>query len=202
MSYGEEYEYKKGHICCFCCCDSRRAVIITDIIGLIVYVLSVTALIIFYSVVVLSNDADKEEFWDNKEDWNTWNNSKDEIQKAIIVVGVFAAIGLVCTACSLVGAVTFRSIPVVVNCIYITVNFIAGGVMETRFYDNIEKIQKLSNQTTDNDFETTDGYNHWLSGIVISLLLLYPHATYCWEVFKGIMSRETYRREEHSCCCV
>ena len=37
---------------------------------------------------------------------------------------------------------------------------------------------------------------------VCTALFLYPHIGFIMEVKKGIMTRETYPREEFSCCCV
>jgi hypothetical protein len=37
---------------------------------------------------------------------------------------------------------------------------------------------------------------------VVAALWIYPHAGLILEIKRGIMSRETYPREEYSCCCV
>ncbi len=39
-------------------------------------------------------------------------------------------------------------------------------------------------------------------GLIITALFMYPHIGFIIEVRRGIMTRETYSREEHSCCCV
>lgn len=35
-----------------------------------------------------------------------------------------------------------------------------------------------------------------LVGIIIDIVLLYPHAYFTWEVYKGVMTKETYKKEE------
>jgi len=37
---------------------------------------------------------------------------------------------------------------------------------------------------------------------VLTLFFMYPHIGFIMEVHSGIMSAETYPREEFSCCCV
>ena len=34
-----------------------------------------------------------------------------------------------------------------------------------------------------------------LVGIIIDLVLIYPHAYFTWEVYKGVMTKETYKKE-------
>lgn len=39
-------------------------------------------------------------------------------------------------------------------------------------------------------------------GLIIIVLFAYPHIMFIIEVKKGILTKETYPREEFSCCCV
>jgi len=53
---------------------------------------------------------------------------------------------------------------------------------------------------TGTDVDTHDTtYVIWL---IFLMLWVYPSVGFVMEVHKGIMSRETYPREEFSCCCI
>jgi hypothetical protein len=34
-------------------------------------------------------------------------------------------------------------------------------------------------------------------GIIIDVVLIYPHAYFTWEMYKGVMTKETYKKEEY-----
>jgi hypothetical protein len=36
-----------------------------------------------------------------------------------------------------------------------------------------------------------------LVGIIIDLALIYPHAYFTWEVYRGVMTKDTYKKEEY-----
>lgn len=36
-----------------------------------------------------------------------------------------------------------------------------------------------------------------LVGIIIDLVLIYPHAYFTWEMYKGVMTKETYKKEAY-----
>ena len=36
-----------------------------------------------------------------------------------------------------------------------------------------------------------------LVGIIIDIVLIYPHAYFTWEMYKGVMTKETYKKEEY-----
>jgi hypothetical protein len=42
----------------------------------------------------------------------------------------------------------------------------------------------------------------WIGSAIVTALWIYPHVGLILEIRNGIMSAETYPREEYSCCCV
>lgn len=36
-----------------------------------------------------------------------------------------------------------------------------------------------------------------LVGVIIDIVLIYPHAYFTWEMYKGVMTKETYKKEEY-----
>jgi hypothetical protein len=94
----------RSHNCCRCCCDTRRAVIVVNIISITFAALAVL------SISLLTNDKFAAKFDD------------DEVQAAVneidgatlgITIGV-AVIGMICNACGIFGAYKFHKISTVI----------------------------------------------------------------------------------------
>jgi hypothetical protein len=34
-------------------------------------------------------------------------------------------------------------------------------------------------------------------GVIIDIILIYPHAYFSYEVYRGVMTKETYKKEEY-----
>jgi hypothetical protein len=65
--------------------------------------------------------------------------------------------------------------------------------------DNVDKVNNLNNPEIS---EYRYPIGTFIFSAVVTGLWIYPHIGLIVEIKKGIMSRETYPREEYSCCCV
>jgi len=176
MYQGQE---KQGSKCCGCCCDFRRAVIVVNIIFIILGVMSITGAIGNTQVIQSGYDDDQVE--DDLKQINTRN-------------AIVSGIGLAASILSLIGAIHYNIIFVAVNIVWMLIQYIANIIITEVAYKNIE------------DISNKDVNRGLLVGVyivqaVITALFIYPHVGFINEVRKGIMSRETYPREEYSCCC-
>eukprot|EP00934_Nitzschia_sp_Nitz4_P000105 Nitzschia sp. Nitz4//scaffold109_size72162//39281//39898//NITZ4_005849-RA/size72162-processed-gene-0.14-mRNA-1//1//CDS//3329532772//105//frame0 len=169
---------KQGALCCGCCCDYRRAVIVMNIITILFSlgtILTVLDVVSFREFINFDDDQ-VEEIWD------------DSIKKA----GIYAAISIVCSICALVGANKFNMYLVLVNIFWIIIWTLLDCL-------NVASAAKKINDYVSDVTLTIVG--NIISSIIFGALCIYPHAGFCKEVHEGIMTYETYPREEHSCCC-
>jgi hypothetical protein len=65
--------------------------------------------------------------------------------------------------------------------------------------DNVNQVNNLSNPDIP---EYRFPIGAFIFSAIVTALWIYPHIGLIVEIKKGIMSRETYPREEYSCCCV
>ena len=172
---------KKGSKCCGCCCDFRRAVIIVNVINL---VLGVIGLVVYVGgsltskTVPINDDAIRHVYIDA------------ERQSAIII-----GVGLFFTILGLMGGVKFSIALVAANILWLFVQFITNTIL------SVEAIKTIMKEYTGTATIRQPIGTYIVSGIVM-LLFVYPHAGFISEIKSGIMSKETYPREEFSCCCV
>jgi hypothetical protein len=112
---------QRSHSCCRCCCDTRRAVIVVNIISMTFAALAVL------SVSILTNDQYAAQFDD------------DEVQAALdemdgaalgITIGV-AVIGMICNAFGIFGAYKFHKISTVIAGLW----YFAECIRACYFYD-------------------------------------------------------------------
>jgi hypothetical protein len=117
---------------------------------------------------------------------------------AVMIGAIFNGISLVFAIAALIGARNYNIWLVGSNIIWLLANYIAGIILQMGATDDV-------NDFYDDDINNPDfGYN--IPGFVINgcimLLFMYPHVGFIMEVRSGIMSAETYPREEASCCCL
>jgi hypothetical protein len=170
---------KEGAKCCGCCCDYRRAVIIIAIITICIS-LGAIILTVASSVSTTQIDIDDDallEIWDD----------------SLRTQAIFSGVSLVCAICALVGANMFNIPLVALNTLWYVANFIAGTIVNIQTSDEI-------NAETDDDLAISVIPTIAISA-AIACIFMYPHIGFMYEIKKGIMSFETYPREEFSCCC-
>eukprot|EP00546_Thalassionema_frauenfeldii_P021898 CAMPEP_0178905480 /NCGR_PEP_ID=MMETSP0786-20121207/6298_1 /TAXON_ID=186022 /ORGANISM="Thalassionema frauenfeldii, Strain CCMP 1798" /LENGTH=217 /DNA_ID=CAMNT_0020577091 /DNA_START=194 /DNA_END=847 /DNA_ORIENTATION=+ len=166
---------KRGRLCCGFCCDTKRAVIISDII--IIFGLMLTLALDSFAMVgaeVL------EEVNLNDDRFNTAGMTQDQlnIMKSVMVKDeslierdtILTMISIIALGISLVGAFQYRwklVVPVV-------------------------------------PFLILHGFIPLFNPLAILFFgaWCYPHIIFILEVRDGIMTKENYPNEEASCCCM
>jgi uncharacterized membrane protein YeaQ/YmgE (transglycosylase-associated protein family) len=175
-------QMKQGSKCCGCCCDFRRAVIMVNI-SLFVY--GFTAVIGYgqgAQSIGQGIDFDDDGVNDIVEDAHR--------QGAILnAIGVFACI------VALVGAHRYNIYMVGFNILYFIVSFIASIILTNKAFNALEE-----DYNGDEDIPLPIGQFVFQGAIMC--VVIYPHVWFMSQVKAGIMSAETYPREEFSCCCV
>jgi hypothetical protein len=162
----------------------RRAVIICDIILIVVGFLALSGEAIgVYGASAVANmsfDDDAFELGDDATS-QSFKEGMEEQQSVIkhaedLLLGlmVITIIALVTSGASIWGAINYNYWPVAANAVCLGIRAILPFFM---------------------------GAPNVL-GAAITALWIYPHVVFCFEVRSGVLCRETYGREEFSCCCV
>lgn len=171
---------KQGAKCCGCCCDYRRAVIVLAIITICIDIGYILLALIAASTPTTRVDADDDAVLAVYEDSATYQ-------------AIFSGVSLFCSICALLGANKFNIPLVAINTLWYVANFIAGTIISLNTINEMNEIA-----TTDVTYTAVPSI---ILGAVVAMLFMYPHIGFMYEVKNGIMSFETYPREEYSCCC-
>lgn len=169
---------KLGAICCGCCCDFRRAVIIVDsvIIGLSAYTM----------VGLLAYD--DYETSDGYTDEPTLDDSEPASSDGQLPNAIIGGLEMVLTVVPLYGAFMYR-VPMLWFGVFVQVaSFVARFSVS---YFVVERAEDLADEF----------YFAYTVEAIITALFIYPHVGYIMEINQGIMLPETYPREEYCCCC-
>ena len=166
---------KQGHLFFGCCCDMRSA---TIVINTIVLTLNLLFMISFYFLLdflfsdVMTNAIEDDEL---KHEMEAIDLPATFTVLLIILLGP----GCLCSLAAIVGAMRYKAWLVIVNIIYLTAIFILPVI--------------ISIQEDSADFA--------IKILLVYCFFMYPHVMLVYEL-KGskTMSRQTYHREEQSCC--
>lgn len=173
---------KIGKKCCNCCCDFRMAVIIIDIIGIALSVFGLALLALpsedLYEAYRL--DEDEEE-------------ALEVYSDSITATAIISGIGIVALAVPLYGAVKYNAPMVGFGIVWLVATFIAAVVIDIIYINKANEVKQGA------DFNYP--FLSYLVNAVVTGLLIYPHAGLMMEIKQGIMSDETYPREQYCCCC-
>ncbi|CAJ1940717.1 unnamed protein product [Cylindrotheca closterium] len=108
-----------GHSCCGCCCDTRRAVIVVNIVSISFATLALL------SLTLLTTNADLQSQLDDDE----VQAFLDEMDGASIGLSIgIAVLGIICNACGIFGAYKFHQLSIVIASIWYVVEMIRAGV--------------------------------------------------------------------------
>jgi hypothetical protein len=113
----------------------------------------------------------------------------DQIEAIIAGISVAFYIIAIC------GAYQFNVIMLGANIVWEIIGYILSIVFAIKAVDDID-------EAYDGPEEVVPPIFSYVTGAIIVALVIYPHAGLIYEIKKGIMSHETYVREERSCCCV
>mmetsp|Transcript_11840 Transcript_11840/g.34181 ORF Transcript_11840/g.34181 Transcript_11840/m.34181 type:complete len:235 (+) Transcript_11840:161-865(+) len=175
---------KVGQKCCGCCCDFRRAVIVMSIIS-----------IVFSGLGVIGSIAEADDRNAENQPGSDLNSEEskflaDDLRTANTVIGI---LDLLTSICGLVGAIIYNKYMVLLPAIYSICSFIAVSVLTAQAYQDLE-------DETGTSIDTPAG--SYVIGIILTFLWVYPNIGFFYENHRGILTKETYPREEFSCCCV
>ena len=202
---------KKGGKCFGCCCDYRRAVIILSIISIVLGIIGLISQSTTGNNTSVNDISDDEIVKDIEEITDSYKTGSI----------VLAVIGFVMSLIALGGGITFNWMMVGISVIYVIISFIVGIILGLRQFNEIVDYLDETNYGTTTNGTTIDGdtlteseeddleafirmmliVGYVIAGI-ITALFVYPSFCFIQEVRSGIMSKETYPREEHSCCCM
>jgi hypothetical protein len=145
---GDEYVQhgavaRQSHICCGCCCDTRRAVIVVNIISM-----TFAALAIF-SISMMTSARYAAQFDDDE-----MQAALDELDGKVVGMTIgFAVVGMICNAVGLYGATKYNNLGIIVASLWYTAECvrslvfldIAGAVMAGFFlYPHVVFYQEMN----------------------------------------------------------
>eukprot|EP00980_Cylindrotheca_fusiformis_P009820 scaffold2164_cov106-Cylindrotheca_fusiformis.AAC.3 len=183
---------KQGGKCCGSCCDYRRAVIIICTISLFLNLSNFIQPPDLSSIDASISYEDVKGIVDN---YSTYLFAVSVLSVANNIVGLIGAITFnfwmvaLCAGCSILNLI----LSVVGNWL----------VLE----DTVDLVKSHVDENVQVDWDTVDTFMNIYIGVVIaitvisSLVCTYPVFFLAGEIKKGIMTKETYPREEFSCCC-
>ena len=170
---------KQGAKCCGCCCDYRRAVIVLAVINICISIGYLVFIFVLAAIPGVQVNVDDDVVTTTVED-------NLPIQAALYGVSLF------CSLCALAGANMYNIPLVALNTLWYVGSFIGGAVILVQTSNQVEEAADVNLLVIPNIVVSA----------VITMLFMYPHIGFMYEVKVGIMSAETYPREEYSCCCV
>lgn len=178
-SYPMHQQEKVGAKCCGCCCDFRRAVLILDVI-----------LMVFagVSLIGIAIPAD--------ENFQIQGVDDDQVVEVMgdsyVVSAIINGVGMICLAVPVYGAITFNARMVAFGIVWLVASFIASIIVGVVYNGKANEVSSKS---------IAQPFANWIGGAIWTGVFIYPHVGLISEIQKGIMSQQTYPREEHSCCC-
>jgi len=192
-----ESQSKQGGVCCGCCCDYRRAVIIIGIWWTIAYIIGLA-----------TRDTSLDWYLNDIDDANVVDaitNAFKADENAILAITI---ISLVLSVGSVVGAFIHNKFLVALNVIWIIVYFIVWEVYINKSYDNaiaaVNFANSFGNTIADGVAEAlrTASITSQVFAGIFTVIWAYPSVMLVCELHSGVMSAKNYPRERASCCCV
>jgi uncharacterized membrane protein len=111
----------------------------------------------------------------------------DEIEVTYMQQAILTSLGVFASIVAIVGAYRYNVYMVGFNVLYMIANFIATIVLTNKAYGDDAMPFPITTIAIE---------------VAFLLLYIYPHVGFMSEVRAGILSAETYPREEFSCCCI
>jgi len=175
-------------------CDYRRAVIVLCIISLV------------FSVIGIINPSLNQAYQD--QEYPELEQIVKDHSTNLLIMGI---VHIIMTVIALVGAVIFNFFMVAIYVFWSILNLIISIVLQQQMVgellDWVEKQTDDASWSASNQDELESSFNtymimNYVITAILTLLWVYPSVFLSVEIKKGIMTKETYPREEMSCCCV
>ena len=178
--YPIHLQEKMGSKCCGCCCDFRRAVMVCNsiFIGVAVFLIIVRGSIDEFIQEQYQDDQLGEEISDIIEEYYTTRS-------------IFLGVAIGTSVLAQAGAVCFNIYLVMIHCLWIVVDYVLFLILALRLEQDLQEAEQ----------ETSNPVPGFVFNGVILGCLLYPHFGFIAEVRAGVMTAETYPREDYCCCC-
>ena len=177
-------------VCCGVLCDYRRAVIWTDV-GLV-------GLVCFFLVMQTGLDDQVElVYWDD-----AVSDRVNEIYAEYLSkLNIFGYILILTSFGSTISASLFSIWIPAFQIVWLLVVLLASCVILNNMYAELGPVYDDITDPVYTDPPLSSAAPVLL-GIGLSVAaFLYPHVAYVYEVHRGILSRDSYPREERCCCC-
>lgn len=179
------HQAKQGGKFCCCCCDYRRAVII---LGCVTLTMGMMDLVFFIGNIDATTPA-----YDDDELNNELISLNDTYRMLYMSL---EAMAVVFGAVSIMGAWTFSIFGTSVALVYGIASSVVSLLLDLQANESTNEILTKYNQET----APQPIFYYCVVGVT-AVIWWYPSAFFLWEVHQGIMSSQTYVREEYSCCC-
>jgi hypothetical protein len=176
---------KKGAKCCGCCCDYRRAVIICNTL---LYIFGITGLVLCLGSSVTTRNIDGDD-----------DGVISVAENAYTITAARYGVSVVSAICGLVGGIRYNIPLVSIQVLWLIVAFVVSIVLSVVAINDVNDQLDLNGNGEE---ELNQPIGYYIFSAVITCLWMYPHVGFIMEVKSGLMSLETYPREEYSCCCV
>jgi hypothetical protein len=179
----EDLRRRQGHKFCYCCCDYRRAVIIINMVfGVLEALLLILLATGTYGLYHYNGGGS--------------TSLANEYSYETIEI-IFGGISIILSSVAIFGACYYKIILVGLNVLWLVVAYVLGIIFAVQY------CSEFRDNCGDYYYCTcTLNVGSVIGAGVVMCLYVYPHIGFIVQVYKGIMSRETYPREEYCCCCV
>ena len=174
---------KLGGKCCGCCCDYRRAVIIVNAVGIVLGLLG----LVFYAVSMVVIDTFDDDLAALEQGFD------EDLQRYTRVGWILILVDIIFSAVAIIGASQYNVIMVWTTVGWFMLHFLVTTIMSIQAASRFED--------TYTSYEAPNPVGDVVLSALFTALYIYPHLRFIREVKSGILSHETYPREEFSCCC-
>jgi hypothetical protein len=177
-------EQKEGAICCGCCCDYRRAVIIGNsfFIGFALF----TMLVQSAAPALIEETFTDDEFV---------GDVSAVLDEYFVVRIMFLGVAILTSIVAIGGAVHYKFWLVGLHAVWLVVDYVAYVSLALAMLEDLEPLYAEQNS------EPASPLPNFVFVGMLTILFIYAHIGFISEVRAGILTRETYPREEYSCCC-
>jgi len=142
----------------------------------------------------LDDAVDTLYYWDDV----VANEVNEIYDKYLSRLNIFGYILILTSFGSVISAALFSIWIPIVNIVWLIATLIASIFILRNMYEELDPVYA----TTPNHLEMTSPAAILVGIAFVVTAMIYPNLAYVIEVKRGILTKETYPREQRSCCCV